>query len=140
MTFADPVATLVDLSHDAEMIVVGSRRQSALRRALLGSVSSAVVRKSDCPVAVIHDEDPLMPDPAHAPVLVGIDGSPASVRTTMLGRQEALRRGVAFIVSADPVPRLIEQSEAAQLVVVADHDRRGATVAEAARMPVIVTH
>jgi nucleotide-binding universal stress UspA family protein len=61
---------------------------------LLGSVSSGVVRRAACPVAIIRDEDPLMPDPQHAPVLVGIDGSPASELATAIAFDEASRRGV----------------------------------------------
>src|SRR5262249_48225783 len=37
---------------------------------------------------------PLMPDPLHAPVLVGIDGSPASELATATAFDEASRRGV----------------------------------------------
>lgn len=94
MMFADPIAALVELSSNAEMIVVGSRGRSALRRALFGSVSSALVRRSQCPVAVIHDEDPLMPRPAQTRVLLGVGSSAASDHATRLAREEALRRGV----------------------------------------------
>lgn len=89
-----PVPTLVELSKEAEMIVVGSNGRGAVGRALLGSVSSAVVRHAECPVAVIRDEDPLMPHPQQAPVLVGIDGSPASELATAIAFDEASRRGV----------------------------------------------
>jgi nucleotide-binding universal stress UspA family protein len=89
-----PVPTLVEMSQEAEMVVVGNNGRGAMARVLLGSVSSSVVRRATCPVAVIRDEDPLMPDPLHAPVLVGIDGSPASKLATAIAFDEASRRGV----------------------------------------------
>jgi nucleotide-binding universal stress UspA family protein len=91
------VPTLVDLSNDAKLIVVGTNGRGALARGLLGSVSSGLVRHAHCPVAVIHDEDPLMPHPAQAPVLVGIDGSPASELATAIAFDEASRRHVDLI-------------------------------------------
>jgi nucleotide-binding universal stress UspA family protein len=89
-----PVPTLIEMSEAAEMIVVGSNGRGALGRALLGSVSSGVVRHAKCPVAVIRDEDLLMPHPQQAPVLLGIDGSPASEQATAIAFDEASRRGV----------------------------------------------
>jgi nucleotide-binding universal stress UspA family protein len=89
-----PVPTLAEMSEEAEMVVVGSNGRGAVGRVLLGSVSSGVVRRAACPVAIIRDEDPLMPDPLHAPVLVGIDGSPASELATAIAFDEASRRGV----------------------------------------------
>ncbi len=94
LRFAPPVPTLVELSKAAEMVVVGSNGRGAVARAFLGSVSSGVVRSARCPVAVIRDEDPLMPNPLHAPVVVGIDGSPASELATAIAFEEASRRGV----------------------------------------------
>jgi nucleotide-binding universal stress UspA family protein len=91
------VSTLVDLSKEAEMVVVGCRGRSALIRGPLGSVSSELVQRAHCPVAVIHDEDPLMPHPAGAPVLLGIDGSPASELATQIAFDEASRRGVELV-------------------------------------------
>jgi len=59
--------------------VVGYRGMAAwLVRNFLGSVSSGLVYHAHCPVAVIHDEEPLGANVARAPVLVGIDGSRAS--------------------------------------------------------------
>ena len=89
--------TLIDLSKDADLVVVGCRGHGAVGRAVLGSVSSGLVRHAHCPVAVIHDEDPLMDNPAQAPVLVGIDGSPASEAATAIAFDEAARRGVELI-------------------------------------------
>ena len=91
------IPALVDLTKDADMIVVGCRGVGAVRRLLLGSVSAGLVHHAHCPVAVIHDEDPLMPDPAHAPILLGVDGSPASELATKIAFEEADRRGVDII-------------------------------------------
>jgi nucleotide-binding universal stress UspA family protein len=89
--------TLVDLSKEAELIVVGSSGRGALARGLLGSVSSGLVHRAHCPVAVIRDEDPQMPHPAQAPVLLGIDGSPASELATAIAFDEASRRRVNLV-------------------------------------------
>ncbi|KZS83214.1 universal stress protein UspA [Mycobacterium persicum] len=97
IVFSTPVATMVEMSAEAEMIVVGSSGRGALARVLLGSVSSSLVRRARCPVAIIRDEDPLMPDPLHAPVLLGIDGSPASEAAVAVAFDEASRRGVELI-------------------------------------------
>lgn len=94
---AGVLSTLIDLSKEAELIVVGCRGLGAIGRRLLGSVSWGLVHHANCPVAVIHDEDPLMPQPAMAPVVVGIDGSPASEPATGLAFDEASRRGVDLV-------------------------------------------
>jgi nucleotide-binding universal stress UspA family protein len=90
------VPTLIDQSKDAELIVVGSRGRGALSRGFLGSVSSGLIRLAHCPVALIRDEDPQMPHPATAPVLVGIDGSTADLATG-IAFGEASRRHVDLI-------------------------------------------
>jgi nucleotide-binding universal stress UspA family protein len=90
------VPTLIDQSKDAELIVVGSRGRGALSRGFLGSVSSGLIRHAHCPVALIRDEDPQMPHPATAPVLVGIDGSTADLATG-IAFEEASRRQVDLI-------------------------------------------
>lgn len=91
-----PVPTMIEISNDAEMVVVGSNGRGAVGRLLLGSVSSGVMRGASCPVAVIHDEDPATPYSIKAPVLVGIDGSPASDLATAIAFDEASRRGVGL--------------------------------------------
>lgn len=192
-----PVPTLIEMSHDAEMVVVGSNGRGAVGRVLLGSVSSGVVRGASCPVAVIHEEDPAVPYSVEAPVLVGIDGSAASDLATAIAFDEASRRGVVLralhawsdlalfelpisewpavqkeaeqilaerlagwrerypdvpvqraVVCDAPARKLIEESEASQLVVVGSHGRGGLAgmllgsvsnaVVHAVRLPVIV--
>ncbi len=195
---AEPtVPALIELSGRAWLIVVGCRGRGALARVLLGSVSSSLIHHSQCPVAVVHDDDPPTPGRARAPVLLGVDGSPASELATAMAFDEASRRGVELLalhafsdvevsdypandwpamkptaeetlaerlagwserypdvtvrreVEHDrPTHHLIERSRSAQLVVVGSHGRGGfvgmllgsvgATVAQAARVPVIV--
>ena len=89
------VPTLIQASEKKQMIVVGSRGSGALGRLLLGSVSAGLVHHAMCPVAVIR------PEPAFsrgdAPVLLGVDGSPASEAATALAFDEASRRGVGLV-------------------------------------------
>ncbi|MEW5808905.1 MAG: universal stress protein [Actinomycetota bacterium] len=92
-----PVAALSELSAEAEMIVVGNRGLGKWESRLLGSVSTGLVHHARCPVAVIRDEDPLIPHPDQAPVVVGIDGSPASEHATAIAFDEASRRGVDLV-------------------------------------------
>ena len=191
------VPTLVDLSKDAEMVVMGCRGSGRWPGRLMGSVSLGLLRYAHCPVAIIHDEDPLMPHPSEAPVLVGIDGSSASELATAIAFDEASRRNVGLIavhawsdvdvsewpgidwpatqsmaeevlaerlagwqeqypdvqvsrtvVRDEPARQLVQRSEEAQLVVVGSRGRGGfagmlvgsvgETVAQMARMPVIV--
>ena len=91
------VRTLVDLSKEAQLVVVGSRGRGALARVLLGSVSTGLVHHAHCPVAVIPDQDPLMAHPSEAPVVVGIDGSPASELATSIAFDEASWRGAELV-------------------------------------------
>ena len=191
------VPTLVDLSKDAEMVVMGCRGSGRWPGRLMGSVSSGLLHYAHCPVTIIHDEDPLMPHPTQAPVLVGIDGSSASELATAIAFDEASRRNVGLIavhawsdadvsewpgidwpatqsmaeevlaerlagwqeqypdvqvsravVRDQPARQLVQRSEEAQLVVVGSRGRGGfagmlvgsvgETVAQMARMPVIV--
>lgn len=197
MVSGSSVPVLAELSRRAQMIVVGCRGRGALARGLLGSVSTGVLHHATCPVAVVHDEDPLIPHPSKAPVVVGVDGSPASERAVEIAYGEASFRGVDLVavhvwsdsgimefpgvdwsvlqsgaeetlaerlagwgerypdvlvrrvVVADrPAHQLLEQSHAAQLLVIGSHGRGGfagmvlgsvsTAVASAARIPVIV--
>ena len=97
MFTAAAIPTLVDVSKQAQMLVVGCRGRGALARLLLGSVSAGMVAHAHCPVAVIHDEKPMIAHPAQAPVLVGIDVSPASDAATAIAFDEASRRGAELI-------------------------------------------
>ncbi len=193
---SSPVPTLVAMSGDAEMVVVGSTGRSAVERVLLGSVSSGLLHGAKCPVAVIREEASWMPRSSSAPVLVGIDCSPTSELALSVAFDEASRRGVELtalhawsdmavyqmpwlewrseaernlaeylagwherypdvkvnrvIVLDHPARALIEESQAAQLVVVGSHGRGGLSglllgsvsngVVHAVRAPVIVAH
>ncbi len=91
------VATeLIAASKKATMTVSGSRGLGAVGAGLLGSVSRGLLHYAPGPVAVIRPSDD------HAdrtlPVLLGIDGSPASEAATGFAFDEASRRGVDLVV------------------------------------------
>ncbi|WP_268241470.1 universal stress protein [Nocardia rhizosphaerihabitans] len=56
-------------------MVVGSRGLGAIRRELLGSVSTAVTRHAYCPVAIVHSTSATDAVSSEKPVLVGVDGT-----------------------------------------------------------------
>lgn len=187
---------LIEMSAEADMLVLGRRGVGGLRGLLLGSTSSTLVHHAHCPVAVIHADRPDGGLSTTAPVVVGVDGSPASESATAIAFDEASRRGVDLravhtwmnnadfpfdvptdelatqadeelaqrlagwcerypdvtvhrVVAQDnPAHRLIEESQAAQMLVVGSHGRGGfaglllgsvgSAVVHAARIPVIV--
>jgi len=96
MVYSSVVPTLIDASKEAWMIVAGSQGMGALGRLLLGSVATGLIHHAHCPVAVIHSNQGEAPD-SSAPVLLGIDGSPASEAATALAFDEASRRGVELL-------------------------------------------
>jgi nucleotide-binding universal stress UspA family protein len=59
LSIGTPAAEIVELAEelDAGIVVVGSRGEGGLRRALLGSVSESVVRHAHCPVLVVRKEN-----------------------------------------------------------------------------------
>lgn len=92
------IPTLVGLSAEVAMIVLGYQGHGgALGRNFPGSVCSALVYHAQCPVAVIHDDEAMIADVERAPVLVGVDGSPASEAATATAFEEASRRGVGLL-------------------------------------------
>jgi len=98
VTYAAVVSALIDASKDAQMVVVGSRGRGGVGRQMPGSVAWGLIKHAHCPVAVVHDPGTAQLEINHrAPVLVGIDGSPASEAATALAFDEASRRGVPLV-------------------------------------------
>lgn len=93
---SSPPWALVEASRDAVMTVVGTRGLTAIGRAVLGSVSSGLLHHGHGPVVVVNAEYGRMAD-RRLPVLLGVDGSPASESATALAFDEASRRGVDVV-------------------------------------------
>ena len=73
VTTGDPSTMLVEASETAAMVVLGARGRGAVVSALLGSVSAPVIREAACPV--VRSAADVLRD---GPVVVGVDGTPAS--------------------------------------------------------------
>ncbi|WP_327117460.1 universal stress protein [Nocardia sp. NBC_01730] len=94
----DPIIPyLITRSRQARMVVVGSRGLGAIRRGLLGSVSTAVTRHAHCPVTVVHSTSATDALSSVKPVLVGVDGTENSVPAVEVAFEEASRRKVSIM-------------------------------------------
>lgn len=93
--YAAPVLGLVDAAREADMVVVGSRGLGAVKRLLLGSVSTGLLHHARCPVAVIAAD--VEHDRTDGPVVVGVDGSRASQRAVEIAFEEASMRGAELV-------------------------------------------
>jgi nucleotide-binding universal stress UspA family protein len=87
-----PAEVLCELAKDAELVVLGARRQSAVSRAVLGSVSSAVVARAACPVVVLCAPPGL---PGERPsVVVGVSGEEHDEQVLRFAFEHASRAGL----------------------------------------------
>lgn len=91
----DPQQMLLDLCRHASTVVVGSRGRGPVRSALLGSVSAAMARHAPCPVVVVR---PHHPGIVRRGVLVGADGSPASLPVVEFAFRMAAQRRLPLTV------------------------------------------
>jgi nucleotide-binding universal stress UspA family protein len=94
---APTIPTLLDLSKDARIMVVGSRGLGAFRRGLLGSVSTALALHAHCPVAVIRSGEIASDAASSGPVVVGVDGSETSTLAIEIAFDQASRRKVELV-------------------------------------------
>ncbi|MEZ7131544.1 universal stress protein [Nonomuraea sp. AD125B] len=90
---------LVELSHEAALVVVGSRGLSALPRAVVGSVAGYVATHAHCPVIVVRGPGPLPAASQPGPVVVA-DRDPDGVVLDFAFEEAALRR-LPLAVPAD---------------------------------------
>jgi nucleotide-binding universal stress UspA family protein len=74
----DAAEVLGELIQDAELLVLGGPRIDGMQLGVIGSTSAELLaRRAGSPVVVVRgDQD--RPAPGSAPVVVGVDGSPAS--------------------------------------------------------------
>ena len=89
-----PAGHVLDLSAEAIMVVVGSRGRGGLRSAVLGSTSQQIAHHAQCPVVVVRDSSPTS---GHQ-VVVGVDGSPASLAALREAFAQAKLRGASLLM------------------------------------------
>lgn len=101
-----PAQAILDVARDASLIIVGTRRLSALGALALGSVSARVAAHSTCPTVVV----PPHTTPDGGSIVVGIDGSAHSDAALRFALIEAARRSAKVVAvhahqtSAIPTP------------------------------------
>ena len=116
----DPSGSLVQLSADAELVVIGRRGRSKFWSEILGSVASELPAHAECPTVIVHGpQEDTSEKPAVAesesgdarPVCVGVDGSAHARNAAFVAAMEAKRLGVELkIIQA--LPYLTDASSA----------------------------
>lgn len=97
-----PAPALLEAGSDADLLVVGARGLGGFKGLLLGSVSERVLEHAPCPVAVVRVDEPQRPD---RPVVVGVDGSDASIEALRWAARAAVVRGAPLhVVHAWQIP------------------------------------
>jgi nucleotide-binding universal stress UspA family protein len=91
----DPRDVLIDLADTAHMVVLGSRGRGTVRSLLLGSVSTAISKHAACPVVICRPPRDGITSPG---IVVGADGTPASLPVIEFAFEQASLRGLPLTV------------------------------------------
>jgi nucleotide-binding universal stress UspA family protein len=92
-----PVPVLQGESTRAELVVLGDRGLGGFGGLLIGSVAVALAAHAACPIAVVRGPEPDPTTPRTQPVVVGVDGSPASGAAVGFAFEAAALRGVPLV-------------------------------------------
>lgn len=136
LSHGQPAEALLDLSLDAELLVVGTVGMNRIG-GVLGSVSHFAAARAHCPVAVVPQQSSFAPARA-AVVLVGVSAGAPGERALEFARREAAVRGLSLEtmdLTQRSVDDLLSAAQQAELVVVGcpqDHDRWSRSLAPVA--------
>ena len=88
----DPATVLLDAATQlgADLLVVGGRGEGGFLDLVLGSVAHHLMRRTTLPLAVV----PAGADPSVTHVVLGVDGSPSSLRAVGFGAELAATAGL----------------------------------------------
>lgn len=162
--YAAPALLHAAAEIDADLVSVGSHGHSRIAGILLGSVATTIAHESECSVLVARGSAPLKPTPAS--IVVGIDGSPASVEAAAVAEAlgastDACVRHVtatggkrlpddvvlrAELDSRSPLEALLDASRTSDLLIVGSRGLHGVgalgsvaeRLAHAAECPVLI--
>ncbi len=97
LAVGSPAAVLLEASHTAHMMVLGSRGHGGFVDLLTGSTSVQVASHASCPTVVVRPSDPAGAKGSQAGrVVVGVDGSPVSEAALAFAVEQASWRGVGL--------------------------------------------
>lgn len=110
-----PVPVLIDVAHDAGVLVVGKRGRGAIERLLVGSTSIAVAGRAEAPVVIVSEHWDAVAALTR-PVVLGIELGNPHVAAVQFALRLARERGAALRVVRiwEPHPALVEGTEAYQ--------------------------
>jgi nucleotide-binding universal stress UspA family protein len=102
-----PVPVLAQSSTESELVVIGSHGCGRVVAGLVGSTAIELAATSHAPLVVIRPSDGSPPASAEdAPILAGVDGSPASIVGARFAAREADLVGAPLhVVQVQPNPR-----------------------------------
>jgi nucleotide-binding universal stress UspA family protein len=86
---------LVDISREAQLLVVGHRGLGGFAGLLAGSVAAQAAAHARCPVVIVRGD----PAPDGAPIVLGTDGSPGANRAAEIAFAQAQLRDVELILA-----------------------------------------
>ena len=89
--------TLIDLSANAHMVVLGSRGHGEFTGLLIGSTTSAVAAHGHCPLVVVRGRTMDGQPPTEGPIVVGVDGSESSRAALEVAFEQAAARGASLV-------------------------------------------
>jgi nucleotide-binding universal stress UspA family protein len=92
LEFKPGIDLLADESEKAEMVVVGARGRGGFAELVVGSTAVALTARAHCPVVVVRGTETV-----GGPIVVGVDGSPASEAALAFAYDMASRRNAELV-------------------------------------------